>query len=537
MWPLRIEHIGNFGFRPFGVRAAHGLPSSWVRLIVPALLCLGANLQGQPDLPISAAERPSGQASPAQSYPATNQTAPAAPHAEVSAGQVLGSLLSYLSSQTEYYAEVTCTASLSLAGMERVNSARSRVWMRRPDHFVWTTLGDLGSSAMAVDGQLCTLYLPSLQRYTQKPLDGPGAAAAQLAAMTAPYGAVAGLLLSADMTSITLETLAFDTPVRLEPEVVYGIPCEHVQLPAPSGVTDLWIAQGPAPVPVRLTSSVRLPPAAATKDMGPASSQYEVDFRWKVNVRLPDSTFALNLPGTAQKVDILGGPNLTAMSWKPASSDRSGKMTKPPSKRPAKPVISDLKQRGAEAGLAYAPPPSVGTGGASPAMLDGNAPSLSGGLSDVPPVAAPPGKTSSPAAASGALPDLSLPLLQGGSVKLSSLRGRAVVLDFWATWCGPCREAMPVVEQLAGEWRGRGVEFYAVNMDEAPATVKNFASKQGMRLPVVMDSGGALARSFGVSGIPYLVVIGRDGTLKASHTGAGSSLRNELSSALSAAVR
>jgi thiol-disulfide isomerase/thioredoxin len=333
---------------------------------------------------------------------------------------------------------------------------------------------------------------------------------------------------------------------------------------------------GPAPVPVHIATSQTLPPAAG---QGSADSRLEVDFRWKINVDLPDMTFHLNLPATATRVDQLGGPNLAAGTWQPGTAKPSRRKGKP-----LEPVISSRQMQKAEAAAEYTGPnvvpvrPSTLTTPPPKSTEMAEAPSLSAGLpgsqlnlqpKQTPLVAnigqtqhmatpaptgiwkrpsttpatqtfQPPttGKLNAPVTRSvSTAPDIELPLLNGGKLRLSQLRGKkAVVLDFWATWCGPCKKAMPDVAQVAQQWRGRGVDFYAVNMAEDASAVQAFARQQGMTIPVALDNGSA-AQAFGVSGIPHLVVIGRDGTIRSVHTGASNDLQQTLSSELQSAVQ
>jgi thiol-disulfide isomerase/thioredoxin len=458
--------------------------------------------------------------------------------------------------------------------MERTNISRSRIWLRRPDHIVWTTQGDAGSNAMAVDGKSCTLFLPSLNRYTVTAVGGDVSADEKLSSMAAPFGQVVSALLSADLTSATLAEVLAGAPVLLQPEVVYGVPCNHLQLTLAGGSqAELWLAMGVAPVPVHIATTQGLPPAAGQKGLN--LSQSNVDFRWKFNVELPDSTFRLYLTPTAMKVDQLGGPNLAAGSWKPATGKPTG-----PKRKPLEPVINSRKMQEQEQLASLATPAARGgklTTPPSMNMNDNSVPSLSQGLpsnsvnlqpqksartanlGQTQQVAPPPQATARPQAtpatqqfsppATGRMnspvtrsvataPDVTLPLLDGGRVKLSQLRGKkAVVLDFWATWCGPCRQAMPSVAEVARAWQGRGVDFYAVNMAEDSNSVKTFAKQQGMSVPVAMDTDGSAAQAFGVSGIPHLVVIGRDGTIRSVHTGASNDLKQTLMRELESAVQ
>jgi thiol-disulfide isomerase/thioredoxin len=115
--------------------------------------------------------------------------------------------------------------------------------------------------------------------------------------------------------------------------------------------------------------------------------------------------------------------------------------------------------------------------------------------------------------------DFTLAGLDGKKVTLSALRGKVVVLDFWATWCGPCRRWMPIVAKLEGEMKGRGVQFFAVNVGESPAKVRQFLRAAGVTVPVLLDPEGEVGERYGAHSIPLTVVVGRDGKVASALLG------------------
>ncbi len=115
----------------------------------------------------------------------------------------------------------------------------------------------------------------------------------------------------------------------------------------------------------------------------------------------------------------------------------------------------------------------------------------------------------------GESPDFSGTDLQGRQVALSEFRDRkVVVLDFWATWCGPCLMAMPALQELSDEFGAHDVEVLAVNIRENPERVRDFIERKGYTFRVVMDRDGAIGDRFGVTAIPVLVVVGADGRVE-----------------------
>jgi thiol-disulfide isomerase/thioredoxin len=110
-----------------------------------------------------------------------------------------------------------------------------------------------------------------------------------------------------------------------------------------------------------------------------------------------------------------------------------------------------------------------------------------------------------------ATPPLSLPLHDGGTWRLDQQRGKVVVLNFWASWCEPCRAEMPTLELLAERHAKAGLEVVAVNFRETDGALKRFLDQQPVSLPVARDSDGAAAKAWGVRVFPTTVVVKRDG--------------------------
>ena len=128
--------------------------------------------------------------------------------------------------------------------------------------------------------------------------------------------------------------------------------------------------------------------------------------------------------------------------------------------------------------------------------------------------------------------DFTLKSLDGDSQQLSSLRGKVVVLDFWATWCPPCRAELPSIEKLNAEFAGK-VQFLGVN-DEDAGTVKGFLKKAGYTFPVLMDGKRQVHRTYGIRSIPVLLVIDRQGVIRQHFVGSRSqdALRSAIQSVL-----
>jgi len=127
-------------------------------------------------------------------------------------------------------------------------------------------------------------------------------------------------------------------------------------------------------------------------------------------------------------------------------------------------------------------------------------------------------------------PDFSLKDLDGKTVSLASLRGKVVILDFWATWCGPCKKTMPLLDQFFREKKPENVEVYGVNVWERGGNtdkVKPFLAERKIAFPVLFGTDD-LATAYGVRGIPTLVMIDQQGKIAYRHVGYTPTLAEEL---------
>jgi len=140
----------------------------------------------------------------------------------------------------------------------------------------------------------------------------------------------------------------------------------------------------------------------------------------------------------------------------------------------------------------------------------------------------------------GPAPTFSLQRLNGaGTLTLASLRGKAVVLNFWASWCAPCKSEAPLLEQLWRQYRGKGVVFVGIDSNDAAGDARRFVAAHGITYPVVSDKNGLVAANrYDIADLPVTYFVDRRGRLVATHLlGAVNKDTSEFRSALATAMR
>lgn len=111
------------------------------------------------------------------------------------------------------------------------------------------------------------------------------------------------------------------------------------------------------------------------------------------------------------------------------------------------------------------------------------------------------------------LPDFTLTDLSGETVTLSSLKGKKVFLNFWATWCPPCKAEMPHMEEIYKEYKEQNLEIIAVNIRENQDKVNEFMNENGLTFPVLLDLDGKVSDQYNIASIPTSYFINSDGVL------------------------
>ena len=116
-------------------------------------------------------------------------------------------------------------------------------------------------------------------------------------------------------------------------------------------------------------------------------------------------------------------------------------------------------------------------------------------------------------------PDFALPDLAGETVRLSDFAGRPVILNFWATWCAPCRVEMPELARAAADYAAAGVVVLPINQEETAEQVREFYDEVGLDLPALLDSKADVGLAYGAFFLPSTVIVGPDGIISAYHRG------------------
>ncbi len=114
-------------------------------------------------------------------------------------------------------------------------------------------------------------------------------------------------------------------------------------------------------------------------------------------------------------------------------------------------------------------------------------------------------------------PDFQLDSLSGGRVSLSAYRGQVVVVNLWASWCGPCRSEMPMIQRVYAAERDRGLVVLAINgtFQDSEAAAQTFAAQYGLTFPILLDRDGAVSRTYQLRALPSTYVVDRRGIIRA----------------------
>lgn len=123
----------------------------------------------------------------------------------------------------------------------------------------------------------------------------------------------------------------------------------------------------------------------------------------------------------------------------------------------------------------------------------------------------------------GEAPQFALPVVANGDpgarMSLADLKGEAVLIDFWASWCGPCTLQAPIVDRVGKKYAGRGLRVVGINVDDTEEMAIAHARKLGVSYPILLDAGSDAQRAYGVSRLPSLVVVDKEGKVSSFTSG------------------
>ena len=116
-------------------------------------------------------------------------------------------------------------------------------------------------------------------------------------------------------------------------------------------------------------------------------------------------------------------------------------------------------------------------------------------------------------------PDFAAKSDSGRNVRLSELRGRVVLINFWASWCSPCRQELPLLSKIYSQYRGAGFALLAVNVDDNRKDAESMLKRLDLKFPTLFDGNKKVAKLYGVDTMPATLVIDRDGRVRYVHRG------------------
>lgn len=117
------------------------------------------------------------------------------------------------------------------------------------------------------------------------------------------------------------------------------------------------------------------------------------------------------------------------------------------------------------------------------------------------------------------VPDFTLKSMEGENLRLEELRGQVVLINFWASWCGPCRQEMPILQKIHQRYERLGFTVLGVNVDEVPEKARKIADRLALDFPLLLDTQQSVSEAYDVNAMPYTVLVDRDGQVRYVHRG------------------
>jgi len=132
-----------------------------------------------------------------------------------------------------------------------------------------------------------------------------------------------------------------------------------------------------------------------------------------------------------------------------------------------------------------------------------------------------------PLASGAAAPAFQLASADGPPVELASLRGKVVLINFWASWCGPCRKEMPILEQLNRQYRSKGLALIGINVEPDSQAALQWLRATPVSFPILFDTDSRVSKLYQVAGMPNTVIVDRRGTVRYIHRGYQAGAEND----------
>jgi thiol-disulfide isomerase/thioredoxin len=134
-------------------------------------------------------------------------------------------------------------------------------------------------------------------------------------------------------------------------------------------------------------------------------------------------------------------------------------------------------------------------------------------------------------------PDFTLKSETGKNLKLSELRGKVIMINFWASWCGPCRQEMPVLDQLYKHYRPLDFTVLGVNVEQNPDDAKSLLKDVSVSFPILFDKENKVSKLYDIKGMPSTVLVDRDGNVRYVHIGYQSGTEQEYQEQIRTLIR
>lgn len=136
-----------------------------------------------------------------------------------------------------------------------------------------------------------------------------------------------------------------------------------------------------------------------------------------------------------------------------------------------------------------------------------------------------------------AAPDFTLKSQKGDNLKLSELRGKVILINFWASWCGPCRQEMPVLNELYQHYRSLDFTVLGVNVEQNSDNAESLLKEIPVSFPILFDNHNQVSKLYNVKGMPSTVIVDRDGNVRYTHIGYQAGTENEYQSKIRELIR